>query len=287
MPTVSSIEISNMTKTNYAKKTICRARARTNSEPVNWGKLPMSGRRTRSDDVPCQQPCSGNLLPHFRSSIPDYNIHPSSYVRRLFIIHYHGQRIMADKNVDKKSESTDKVDECPKSSTELISEIAAMDIPPTPRARRGTITSVLLNMGITPVAASALGGSTGNVVSAIFGRRSRANSTIDPPSTGAENRQSASHGQSAHTAQASEGAEPDQQPASRAQPAHASQASEGAEPNQQEQPVRSKPRTLSNHDAGIILAAAGVGGMGPMLSADGDIFKRGQQKKSDQKDNKK
>ncbi|KAI5812976.1 hypothetical protein BZA77DRAFT_296433 [Pyronema omphalodes] len=154
-------------------------------------------------------------------------------------------------------ETAEKVDESSKSSTAVVHEEIAMDIPPAPRPRRNTITAALVNMGMLPVAASSLGGFSGNAVSAIFGSRPRSNSTIDPPSAGSENQQPSGDDQSTYT----------------------SQASGGGEEVQQGHSARSKPRSLSDYEASFVLGAAGVGGLGPMISADGRIFRRAQKSK--------
>ncbi|KAI5812983.1 hypothetical protein BZA77DRAFT_358581 [Pyronema omphalodes] len=122
-------------------------------------------------------------------------------------------------------------------STNLLNENRAMDIPPAPRPRPGTIISAFPNLGVTPVAASSLGGSPGNAASTISSGRPRANSTVDASSTGADTEH--------------------QEPTNRVQ------ASEGGEESQRGKSARSKPRSLSDYPVSVVLDAIYVGGMGP------------------------
>ncbi|KAI5812969.1 hypothetical protein BZA77DRAFT_296426 [Pyronema omphalodes] len=162
---------------------------------------------------------------------------------------------MTDRDIKKKPEARDNSVESPKSSTELNSETTAIDTSSAPLSRRSSIASALLNMGINSNAATTIGPSPGNIISALFGRRSQANSAIGPPLIVAEDQQPTSHNQSVNTAQ----------------------ATGGSEPIQQEQSSRLKQCTLSNDEAVLVLTAAGVGGMGPMISADGNISSFGPQ----------
>ncbi|KAI5812984.1 hypothetical protein BZA77DRAFT_358582 [Pyronema omphalodes] len=71
----------------------------------------------------------------------------------------------------------------------------------------------------------------------------------------------------------------DERPADQNQSsAHSLEATKRTEPIQQEQSSCWQTRTLSNQEVGLVLAAAGVGGMGPMISGDSNIFRFWPQK---------
>ncbi|KAI5812974.1 hypothetical protein BZA77DRAFT_296430 [Pyronema omphalodes] len=77
----------------------------------------------------------------------------------------------------------------------------------------------------------------------------------------------------------------DEKPTGQNQSAHSGKATDGSQPILKENSFRWKARSLSNFEVGLVLTAADVGGIGPMISAESNIV-RPKPHKQDKKQDK-